>query len=200
MAWNGVHVRRADEHDLETVLELTGELREELLHTRNRSTTRTPAERYAEVLADETCEIALAVAREGAREGAAEVVIGMAVLSVARTNALLELPSLHVTHVVVSAAHRRRGAGRALVARAVAFAEEQGLEQIVVSVPPTSREAARFFARLGLTPISVRRTAPVALVRRRLSQAERSGEPAARRARRLSARTVRVRAAEQSGS
>lgn len=196
MARNGVHVRRADEHDLGTVLDLTGELREELLHTRSRSTTRTPADRYAEVLADDTCEIALAVSGEGADE----VVLGMAVLSVARTNALLELPSLHVTHVVVSAAHRRRGAGRALVARAVAFAEEQGLEQIVVSVPPTSRETARFFARLGLTPISVRRTAPVALVRRRLAALERPTEPAARRARRLAARPVRVRPADHSGS
>lgn len=196
MARNGVHVRPADAHDLDTVLRLTEQLRDELLHTRSRTPGRTAAERYAEVLADPTCEIALAVTGSGE----SELVLGMAVLSIARSNALLEQSSVHVTHVVVSSDHRRRGAGRALMLRATAFAEEQGVEQLVVSVPPGSREAARFFARLGLVPISVRRTAPVALVRRRLSTAERAGEPAVRRARQVAARAVRVRPAETSGS
>jgi len=197
VAWNGVHVRRADDSDLDTVLALTAELREGLLQGRGRLASRAAAaERYAEVLTDDTCEIALAVCGEGD----AEDVIGMAVLSVARTNALLELPAVHVTHVVVSSAHRRRGAGRALVARAAAFADERGLEQIVVSVPPASREAARFFARLGLAPISVRRAAPVALVRRRLAALERTPEPVVRRARRLAARPALARPGDRSGS
>lgn len=195
MAWNGVRVRRADEHDLGTVLDLTGELREELFHVRARS-SRSPAERYAEALADERCEIALAVCGEGA----AEEVVGMAVLTVARTHALLDLPSMHVTHFVVSSAHRRRGAGRALVARAAAFAEEHGLEQIVVSVHPGSRDGARFFARLGFAPISVRRTAPVSVVRRRLAALDRATEPVVRRARRLSARPGRPSPVDQPGS
>ena len=68
--------------------------------------------------------------------------------------------------------YQRRGAGKALVAAVTAFAEERGLDQIVVSVHPGSREANRFFARLGFAPLAVRRVAPVAVVRRRLSGAD----------------------------
>ena len=46
----------------------------------------------------------------------------------------------------VAGTHRKRGAGKALVAAAAAFAEERGIEQLVVSVHPGSRDAARFFA------------------------------------------------------
>ena len=37
-----------------------------------------------------------------------------------------------------------------------------GIEQLVISVDPGSRDSARFFARLGFVPLAVRRTAPVA--------------------------------------
>jgi hypothetical protein len=39
-------------------------------------------------------------------------------------------------------------------------------------VHPGSRDANRFFARLGFAPMVVRRVAPVAVVRRHLSQGE----------------------------
>ena len=52
-----------------------------------------------------------------------------------------------------------------------------GVEQLVVSVHPGSRDANRFFARLGFAPLAVRRTAPVAAVRRRLGQAEAGRSP-----------------------
>lgn len=200
MARAGMRVRRADEHDLDTVLALNAQLRDQLLLGRGRVPGRTAVERYAEVLADETCEIVLAVA-DGPGRG--EEVVGMAVLTQARSNALLDLPALHVTHVVVSAPHRRRGAGRALVAAAAAYAEEHGLEQLVVSVHPGSRDAARFFARLGFAPLSVRRTAPVAVVRRRLAAgelAERGTDSTLRRARRLPGRAVRPRPVDTPGS
>ena len=47
------------------------------------------------------------------------------------------------------------------------YAEEIGAEQITVSVSPMSREANRFYAQLGLTPLAVRRVAPAAALRRR---------------------------------
>jgi hypothetical protein len=40
----------------------------------------------------------------------------------------------------------------------------------VVSVTPTSRDANRFFARLGFAPLVIRRVAPLSVVRRRLAE------------------------------
>ena len=77
-----------------------------------------------------------------------------------------------MSHAVVADRHRRRGAGRALVGAAATFAEERGVGQLVVSVHPTSREANRFLARLGFAPLTVRRSASVAGVRRRLAAGE----------------------------
>jgi GNAT superfamily N-acetyltransferase len=97
-----------------------------------------------------------------------EVPLGMALFTIAPGNALLDTPALHVSHAVVADRHKRRGAGKALVAAAAAFADERGLEQIVVSVHPGSRDANRFFARLGFAPLAVRRVAPTSVVRRHL--------------------------------
>ncbi len=135
-------------------------------------------QRYAEAVADPDRHLVLAV---GGKDGAPEEPLGMALLTIASANALLDIPAVHVSHAVVSDRHRRRGAGKALVAAAAAFAEEHGIEQLVVSVHPGSREANRFFARLGFAPLAVRRTAPVALVRRRLSLGERTAEHLVRR-------------------
>ena len=122
-------------------------------------------QRYAEALADPDRHLVVVV-------GAADEPFGMALLTVAPANALLDLPAVHMSHAVVSDRHKRRGAGKALVAAAAAFAESHGLEQIVVSVQPGSRDANRFFARLGFAPIAVRRVAPVAVVRRHLAHAD----------------------------
>lgn len=184
MSWHPVRVRAVEDADLPVLLALGDELREQLLApespVRGRSASAGRAsleQRYVEAIADPDRHLVLAV--EGPSD--AEVVLGMAMLTVAPTNALLDIPAVHVTHVVVSGRHRKRGAGRSLVAAAAAFADERGIEQLVVSVNPGSREAARFFARLGFAPVAVRRSAPVSVVKRRLVLGERSAEPIARR-------------------
>jgi hypothetical protein len=48
-------------------------------------------------------------------------------------------------------------------------AERHGAEQVVSNAPPSARETHRFLARLGFTPLVVRRVAPTALLRRRLA-------------------------------
>ncbi|CAN5321173.1 hypothetical protein BH24ACT10_BH24ACT10_19500 [soil metagenome] len=96
----------------------------------------------------------------------------MALFTVASANALVDLPAVHMSHAVVADRHKRRGAGKALVCAAAGFAEARGIEQIVVSVHPGSRDANRFFARLGFAPLAVRRVAPVGVVRRRLASGE----------------------------
>jgi len=189
VALTSVRVRPVTEDDLPAILELAAELREQLLPVegggRGRPSTAGRSgleDRYRDAVADPTRHVVLAVSGSGANEQ----VLGMAILSVATTNELLDLSSVHMTHAVVAGRHRKRGAGKALVAAAAAFAEERGIEQLVVSVHPGSREAARFFARLGLRPVAVRRTAPVAVVRRRLSALERLSDAVPRR------RTVRT--------
>ena len=71
-----------------------------------------------------------------------EQVLGMAMLtSVPRTRSSTS-PRLHVTHVVVGRPAAQARGGRRAVAAAAAFAEERGIEQLVVSVNPGSREAS----------------------------------------------------------
>ncbi|MCU1623942.1 MAG: family N-acetyltransferase, partial [Frankiales bacterium] len=120
----------------------------------------------------------------GGKEAEPEVALGMALFTVSTANALVDIPAVHMSHAVVADKHRKRGAGKALVAAAAAFAEEQGIEQLVVSVHPGSRDAARFFARLGFAPQAVRRTAPVSVVRRRLNAGDRTVERIVRQTRR----------------
>ena len=122
-------------------------------------------QRYCEALEDTTRELVVVV-------DDADEPLGMALFTVAPANALVDIPAVHMSHAVVGDRHKRRGAGRALVCAAAAYAEQRGIEQLVVSVHPGSRDANRFFARLGFAPLAVRRTAPVAAVRRRLGQAE----------------------------
>ena len=197
MPRSALRVRPATEADLPALLALGEEMRETLLpsHVEPQRPRRTPVgaraaleHRYLDALEDPARHLVVVV-------NDAEEPLGMALLTVASANALLDLPAVHMSHAVVADRHKRRGAGKALVAAAAAFAESQGLDQIVVSVNPSSRDANRFFARLGFAPLAVRRTAPVAAVRRRLGQVEsrpvadhvvrRARKPQARRATRL---------------
>jgi GNAT superfamily N-acetyltransferase len=170
MSWNAVRVRPATAEDIPAMLSFAEELREQLGPSVERKRARsTPAAgraalaaRYAEALDDPDRHVVLAVADD-------DTALGMALFTVAPANALLDIPALHVNHAVVADRHKRRGAGKALVAAAAAFAEERGLDQVVVSVHPGSRDANRFFARLGFAPLAVRRVAPTAVVRRRLA-------------------------------
>ncbi len=181
MARPPLRVRAATPDDLPALLELGGELRERLLPgegTRSRDPGSAVAlalsARYAEALADRRRHLVVVVdAGRGVRTDGrpAEEVLGMALFTVAPANALLDHPAVHVDHAVVADRHRRRGAGRALVAAAASFAEERGVDQLVVSVHPGSREANRFFARLGFAPLATRRSATVGAVRRRLASA-----------------------------
>ena len=194
MARPSLRVRPATEADLPALLGLADELRGQLMPgdaARARPGSPHPrvgAEaRYVDALGDRRRHLVVVV--DGPSD--AEEVLGMALLTVAPANALLDHLAVHMNHAVVADRHRRRGAGRALVAAAAAFAEERGVDQLVVSVHPGSREANRFFARLGFAPLAVRRTAPVAAVRRRLASAEpRPVEHGVRRRRRPE-RTVR---------
>ena len=159
VSWKPVRVRPVVPEDLPVLLELGDEL--------GRPSGRAGAsQRFAEAIADPERHLVLAVT-EG--DDGEELALGMALFTIGTANPLLDNPAVHITHSVVSHRHRKRGAGKAMVAAAAAFAEERGIDQLLISVHPASREAARFYARLGFAPLAVRRTAPVSLVRRRLA-------------------------------
>lgn len=195
MPRSALRVRPAEVADVPALLALGDELREALpgsagepaRHRGTPAAARAALEhRYLEALADPDRHLVVVVDPE-------EAPVGMALLTVAPVNALLDLPAVHMSHAVVADRHKRRGAGKALVAAAASHAEAQGIEQIVVSVHPGSRDANRFFARLGFAPMVVRRVAPVAVVRRHLSQGETRpvDHVARRRPRRPGRRTLR---------
>jgi ribosomal protein S18 acetylase RimI-like enzyme len=186
-----LHVRAAREADLPAMVDLAEGLREALLPPAEPlAWTGTPSgraaleQRFREALVCPDRHLVLVV-------GACDEPLGMALFTVSSASPLLDVPALHMSHAVVADRYRRRGAGKALVAAAAAYAEERGLSQLVVSVQPGSRESNRFFARLGFAPLAVRRVAPVTAVRRRLAQAELgSSEVAARRRHRWPVRVV----------
>jgi ribosomal protein S18 acetylase RimI-like enzyme len=159
VSWKPVRVRSVVLDDLPALLELGDEL--------GRTTGRAGAsQRFSDAIADPDRHLVLAVTDGDDGE---ELPLGMALFTIGTANPLFGVAAVHITHAVVGHHHRKRGAGKALVAAAAAFAEERGIEQLVISVHPASREAARFYARLGFAPLAVRRTASVALVRRRLA-------------------------------
>lgn len=84
--------------------------------------------------------------------------------------------TVQVTVLHVVDAGRRLGVGHALVAEVVAFADRVGAEQIAVDVPPDLGRVNRFYARLGFGPVTTKRIASVAQLRRKFTV-----EPAARR-------------------
>ena len=192
MARIALRVRPAEHGDLPCLLAFGEELRDQLLPTTEMGgrVRGVPAEarayleqRYLDALDDPARDLVVVVGEDNQP-------LGMALLTVASANALLDLPAVHMSHAVVADRHKRRGAGKALVAAAAAYADAHGLEQLVVSVSPGSRDANRFFARLGFAPLAVRRVAPVAVVRRRLAQADRPVDLVVRRRPRRSPRLV----------
>jgi GNAT superfamily N-acetyltransferase len=169
-----LNVRDATVADLPVLLELGDELRDQLLplpssrRSGGAAARQLLLSRYEEALADEDRHLVVAVCVQAGREE----VLGMGLMTVAPANALLDVPAVHLSHAVVAGRHRRRGAGRALIAAAATWADQLGVEQLVVAVHPGARDANRFLARLGFAPVDLQRSAPVAAVRRRLAAAE----------------------------
>jgi ribosomal protein S18 acetylase RimI-like enzyme len=186
VARSTVRVRVALAEDLPALLALAEELRETSNLRHHLRMPPTPDEavraRYAALLADPDKRVLLAA------DAASDEVLGMTVLVPDAVTELLDHRAAYLSHLLVAAAHRRRGAGRALVVAAVQYADEHGYDQVVVGVAPHGREANRFFARLGFVPMVTQRLAPVAVLRRSLGLPEpvadgRIGHTAVRRGR-----------------
>lgn len=159
-----VVVRPPGTDDTDAVLQMWDELRGKsgrggpLVPPASQTTLR---RLLAEVEADDTYRAVLAEV-----DG---VVVGMACFIGRPMGPFVEATVVQIDYLHVRPAYHRRGAGRALVAAAAAFCDEIGAEHVVVNVFPQVREANRFYAKLGFSPMVVRRVAPVSTLRRTLA-------------------------------
>jgi GNAT superfamily N-acetyltransferase len=123
---------------------------------------------------------------------------GMALLTWTALAPLFDQSAVHVHYLHVREGFRRRGVGHAFLAAAVAQADEVGAEHVVTSVLPHLRETQRFYARLGFSPVVVRRSVPTSMLRRRLTKEARPTTADDVLARRRTLRRVRAAVARVS--
>jgi GNAT superfamily N-acetyltransferase len=76
---------------------------------------------------------------------------------------------LVVEQLWVAPSARRHGVARALLGAVLGCAERAGCDTVVSNVPTASRDAHRFFARLGFASVVVRRVVSTGALRRRLA-------------------------------
>ena len=103
-----------------------------------------------------------------------EQAVGVAMIALADVGTWAELPATQISGLHVLSKARHRGVGKALLNAAVAIADQWGCPNLVVTVPPASREGNRFFARLGFAPIATKRIVDTAALRRVISTEHRS--------------------------
>jgi GNAT superfamily N-acetyltransferase len=180
-----VIVRQPEKADISVLLDMWEELRTDSGRTGPLAPAPTEA-RLLEFLENGACT-------PESRGVVAEVdgeVVGMACFVVHSVGPLIDTLVVQVDYLHVRPSQTRRGAGRALVAAAATYAEEVGAEHVSVNVFPHVREANRFYAKLGFSPLVVRRIASVSALRHTLAPEEVSVK---RRAGVLARRRVAVR-------
>lgn len=96
------------------------------------------------------------------------VPVGIATVSITDGGPMMEAPGVHIHVLHVEEHHRNQRVGTALLAEVTAWARSLGSDQVVVDVPPASRDVARWYAAWGFGPYLNRRIASTAGVRRRL--------------------------------
>jgi GNAT superfamily N-acetyltransferase len=95
-------------------------------------------------------------------------VVGAAHLMRAAVSPIHSETAIHVTHLHVLDRFRRHGVGKALMEAAVTWAEEKDTSHLLAGASVQSRDANRFMARLGLSPIATVRGASIPALRAKL--------------------------------
>jgi GNAT superfamily N-acetyltransferase len=98
-------------------------------------------------------------------------VVGVAHVVRAPLSPIHEQTTVHVGHLFVDVAHRRRGVAHTLLATAAAWADEMQTTHLMANVA-ASRDANRFLARLGLASVATLRATPVDALQQRLARFE----------------------------
>jgi GNAT superfamily N-acetyltransferase len=119
------------------------------------------AARLADALA--TGQIEILLARHQGRPA------GFLILRESPLSFMADQVGVYVDQLYVSPELRRHGLARAMLGHVATRAERSGAEQVVSSVTPWARDTHRFFARLGFTPVTVRRSVAPSVLRRRLA-------------------------------
>lgn len=115
--------------------------------------------------------------------------VGYAILMSGPVSALQDAVAVWLDVLWVKPGKRQRGIAAALLNTVAAYAEHIGAPEIVSCVPSSSRDANRFFARLGFSAIVTERSITPAALRRRLAGSDFSAvSDAVRRRRSLRAR------------
>lgn len=184
-----IHVRRVTQDDQGDFAALWYVARAEAGPTREGPARPVDDGRLAAALAREDVRAYLAVADDRP--------VGFMVLAHSPLGGLTESPSVCVDQLYVAPEARRMGVARALLTTAAMYADVVGAEQIATSVPAQARDTNRFFARLGFTPLVVRRVTATAALHRKLagSTKEKADSVLLHRRRSLRARASRTAAA-----
>lgn len=170
MSRPAVDVRRAGSEDVEDLLLLWSQAREESGVTTKAVIGGTPEQLRNRLHgAVQDPDVHLLLARWDGRPA------GYAVVRLGPLMPVIDDPSVHVENLYVMPDLRRHGVAKALLAKVTSIAERNAADQVVISAPTNSREAQRFLARLGFTPLVVRRIAATSALRRRLAGEARRG-------------------------
>ena len=185
-----VDVRQAGVADADDLLALWTEAREELGGVRSLlgSAPDLLRARLTEILA-RGGDVHILLARWEGKPA------GYAVVRVGQLLPVVEGDCVHLEHLFVSCSMRRHGVARALLSGVATLAERHGAEQILSGAPPSARDAHRFLARLGFTPLVLRRVTATAALRRRLAGESRRSALEDLLSRRRSSRARTARAA-----
>lgn len=158
-----VAVRAAELADVTELVRLT----EDAVVTPGRvKASRGRGGRYTDLLAAPDRAVLVAV------DDKSEGIVGVVVASEDEVGALEPVRAMVISQLVVSPTDRRRGVGRSLLSAVVRQATERGIDHIVVAVATNDRDANRYLARLGFSPLVVRRIASTAMLRRSLGMTE----------------------------
>ncbi|MCV2491406.1 GNAT family N-acetyltransferase [Geodermatophilus sp. YIM 151500] len=173
-----VVARTARPDDLPAVLALVRQYRTDAL-AEGVLTGQTPLDAaaggFGRLLADPGHRVVLAVlpgaAAPAGDQGAdgGEVAVGLAILGTDPLSTVLGSPQVTVDTFVVHRAHRRKGAGAALLGAAAAYAQEVGAAHLVAAVGGHEAERQRFLARMGFAPLTARRIVAVETLTRSLA-------------------------------
>jgi GNAT superfamily N-acetyltransferase len=94
--------------------------------------------------------------------------VGCVVLRVGLESPFDEARVVQVSHLQVADGAERQGVGSALIEAALTWAEHNGIDAILAAVPQNHREANRFLARLGMSPVASLRGGSVSALRSKL--------------------------------